>query len=165
MMHYHSELNQIIPHSRVPVTQIGGLLPRGNLHLNWTTSFHVHKAGSAAESNVTVRRNVEFACTPNGSPGPIPNILVMTVAVNDCTSAAVGDLFYTASDFPAAAGYRSQQQVSLLMGARPVDSQSKRQTDHSLHQQPSQSARQQPPELTPPVSLRCHHPGSPPRLT
>lgn len=104
---------------------------------------------------------MEFACTPNGNPGSIPNILVMNVTVNDSASPAVGDLFYTASDFPAAAGYRSQQQVSLLMGAKSVDSESKRQTDHSLHQQPSQTTQHQPPELTPPVSLRCHHPGFP----
>lgn len=100
----------------------------------------MHKGGSVAESNATVRPNVEFACTPTGSRGSIPNILVMNVTVNDSALPAVRDLFYTTADLAAAAGSRSQQHMRLLMGAKTVDSESKWQTDHSFHQQWSQTA-------------------------
>lgn len=85
----------------------------------------MHKGGSAAESNATVRPNVEFACTPTGNRGSIPNILVMNVTVNDSALPAVRDLFYTAADLAATAGSRSQQHARLLMGAKTVDSESK----------------------------------------
>lgn len=88
----------------------------------------MHEGGSAAESNATVRPNVEFACTPTGNRGSVPNILVMDVTVNDSALPAVRDLLYTAADLAAAAaaaGSRSQQHVRLLMGAKTVDSESK----------------------------------------
>lgn len=87
----------------------------------------MHKGGSAAESNATVRPNVEFACTPTGNRGSIPNISVMNVTVNDSTLPAVTDLLCAAAGLAAAAaaGSRSQQHVRLLMGAKTVDSESK----------------------------------------
>lgn len=86
----------------------------------------MHTGGSAAESNATVRPNVEFACTPTGNGGSIPNILDMNVTVNDSALPAVRGLFYTAAALAAAAaaGSRSQQHVRLLMGAQTVDSES-----------------------------------------
>lgn len=84
----------------------------------------MHKGGSAAESNATVRPNVEFACTPTGKRGSIPNILDVNVTVNDSALPAVRDLLYTAADLAAAAGSRSQQHVRLLMGPQTVDSES-----------------------------------------
>lgn len=85
----------------------------------------MHKGSSPAESNVTVRRNVEFACTPTGDRGSVPNILVVNVTVNDSVLPAVRDLYYTPSELPAAAGWRSRWHVGLLMGPKPADGESK----------------------------------------
>lgn len=92
-----------------------------------------------AESNATVRPNVEFACTPTGNRqhsqhfGYECNSKWLRVASSQ-RSALHG------SGPLEAAGSRSQQHVRLLMGAKTVDSESKWQTDHSFHQQWSQTA-------------------------
>lgn len=49
---------------------------------------------------------------------------------------------------------RSQQQVRRLMGAKTVDSESEWQTDHTLHQQQSQTTERQ--SSTPQQHLRFH---------
>lgn len=56
---------------------------------------------------------------------------------------------------------RSQQQVRPLTGANTVDSESKWHTDHTLHQQQSQTTEHQSSDLTSSVSVWCHHPDFP----
>ncbi len=159
-MHYQTNFNQINLHCQAYVTQIVTLLLWGNLHLNWTTSFHVHKGGWAAKANVTLwGKNGTCMCTHRHQRSN-PNISVTNVTVGVAVGDASSGRYDTKLSVPllTALQARSQQQVRHLTGAKSVDSESKWQTDHTLHQQQSQTTARQSSAPTPSVSLRCHHP-------
>lgn len=167
-MHYQTNLNQINLHRETYVTQIVTLLPWGNLHLNWTTSFHVHKGGWAAESNVTPRGKKWHVHAHPPATSVVISIfwswmLTVGVAVLPAANDVNSGQHDTKLSVPLLTTLRarSKQQVRHLTGARTVDSESKWQTHHTLHQQQSQTTERQSSAPTPSVSLWCHHPAFP----
>lgn len=107
------------------------------------------------------------SCTPTGNQRSNSNILVMNVTVGVAALPAANKVSPGQHDTKLSEPLlttlqaRSQQQVRHLTGAKTVDSESNWQTDHTLHQQQSQTTERQSSAPTPSVSLWCHHPAFP----
>ncbi len=107
---------------------------------------------------------MECACTPTGNQWSNSNIFVMNATVGVAVLPAANKAGFGQHDTKLSVPLlttlqaRSPQQVRHLTGAKTVDSESKWQTDHTLHQQQSQTTERQSSAPTPSVSLWCHHP-------
>ena len=124
--------------------------------------------GAAGQQrNGTLRGRKWSVCRPAGNQHSNPNILVVNATVGVAVVPAANDVSSGQHDTKLSLPLlttlraRSQQQVRHLTGPNTVDSESKWQTDHTLHQQQSQTTERQSSAPTPSVSLWCHHPAFP----